>query len=185
MITEQQLRAAVADLPKSGDVFLPHLQRFLPAYGFTSMLQVAHFLAQVGHESGGFRHVREIWGNTPAQRRYDTRTDLGNTRAVDGDGKLYMGRGLIQITGKANYQEVSQHIFKDSRLLINPQLLEVPEYAVQSACYFWQKRNLNAIASRGATDAVVLALTKRINGGTNGLQDRINRFKTAHAALRK
>lgn len=184
MITEQQLRAAVKDLPKSGDVFLPHLQKFLALYSIATPLQIAHFLAQVGHESSGFRRVREIWGNTAAQRRYDTRTDLGNTRAVDGDGKKFMGRGLIQVTGAANYEEVSLHIFKDKRLLERPELLEVPEYAVQSACYYWHNRKLNSIASSGATDAVVLALTRRINGGTTGLQDRQNRFANAWAALK-
>ena len=181
MLTESNLRSLIPGLPKNGDVFLPHLQKYLPMYGINTPLRLCHFLAQVGHESGGFRWIREIWGPTDAQKRYEGRNDLGNVQV--GDGKKFMGRGLVQVTGRANYASMSQHIFKDARLLDTPQLLEVPEYAVQSACYFWQSRRLNELADAGTSTAAITKVTRRINGGTNGLDDRISRFKVAQKIL--
>jgi putative chitinase len=174
MLNETNIRQLIPGLPKNGDVFLPHLQKYLPIYGINTPLRLAHFLAQVGHESGGFRYIREIWGPTPAQLGYEGRKDLGNVQL--GDGSKFRGRGLVQYTGRANYAELSQHIFKDARLLDTPQLLEVPEYAVQSACHFWKSRGLNELADKGATKEVIVKVTRKINGGTNGLDDRIKRF---------
>jgi len=181
MITFEQLKLAVSGLPKNGDVFLPHLQKYLAIYEINTPQRMAHFFAQVGHESGGFRYVREIWGPTPAQRGYEGRKDLGNVQV--GDGSKFRGRGLVQYTGRANYAELSQHIFKDARLLDTPQLLELPEFAVQSACHFWKSRGLNQLADAGITDAVVTKITRKINGGTNGLTDRLLRFQQALKAL--
>jgi len=181
MLTETTLRLSIPGLPKNGDVFLPHLQKYLPLYGINTPLRLCHFLAQVGHESGGFKWIREIWGPTPAQLGYEGRKDLGNVQ--QGDGSKFRGRGLIQYTGRANYAELSQHLFKDGRLLDTPQLLEVPEFAVQSACHFWKSRGLNEIADTGRTKQVITLITRRINGGTNGLQDRINRFNAAQKIL--
>jgi putative chitinase len=138
----------------------------------TPALQAA-FLAQVGHESGGFVYTREIWGPTPAQAKYEGRLDLGNTQP--GDGKRYMGRGLIQITGRANYQAISDDIGID--YVTSPELLEQTSGAAQSAAWFWNKRGLNEYVSDFVT------LTKRINGGTNGLADREARWKIAKIAL--
>lgn len=181
MLTAQNFRAIVPGLPKNGDVFLQYLLRFMPMYGIDTPLRVAHFISQVGHESGGFRYVREIWGPTPAQKRYEGRLDLGNTQI--GDGSLFRGRGLVQTTGRANYADVSQHIFKDGRLLTTPQLLEVPEYAVQSACYFWKRNGVSAIADKGANQKTITDVTRKINGGTNGLADRSSRFVIAWKVL--
>jgi len=140
-------------------------------WGIDTPLRQAHFLAQVGHESGGFVYVREIWGPTPAQTRYEGRADIGNTQP--GDGKVFMGRGLIQVTGRANYAAVSKALNVD--FVSAPALLETPTNAALSAAWYWQSHGLNALAD--ADD--VIAVTKRINGGTNGLEDR--QVRTARA----
>lgn len=133
-------------------------------YGINTPARQAAFIAQIAHESGNFRYVREIWGPTAAQTGYEGRTDLGNTRA--GDGKRYMGRGLIQITGRANYTSLAKDLQIDC--MNHPELLEQPEYASMSAGWFWDKRKLNSLADAGAFELI----TKRINGGLNGYTDR-------------
>lgn len=122
------------------------------------------FLAQLAHESGEFRYMREIWGPTSAQLKYEGRKDLGNV--VPGDGRKFMGRGPIQITGRANYEACGKALGLD--LLSNPELLEDPTIGLQSAGWFWSTRKLNDIADK---DDFVL-VTRRINGGLNGLADR-------------
>jgi putative chitinase len=130
----------------------------------TRMRQAA-FLAQIGHESGSLVYVKELGGDKYFAK-YDGRKDLGNTQA--GDGARFCGRGLIQITGRANYGRASQALFGDDRLLKNPELLEQPEWAAKSAVWYWTTRNLNALADADRfTD-----ITRAINGGTNGLEDR-------------
>ena len=131
----------------------------------------AMFLAQLAHESGGFHYVREL----ASGEAYEGRADLGNT--ADGDGVRYKGRGLIQITGKANYRACGAALGLD--LISHPELLEQPLNAARSAGWFWHSRGLNAIADRGD----FLAITKRINGGTNGLADRQAYLKRAEAVL--
>lgn len=145
----------------------------LNEFDIATPVRIAAFLAQVGHESAGFRHVREIWGPTAAQNRYDGRN--GNT--MPGDGFRFRGRGLIQITGRANYAEASEALRAD--LIKQPELLEQPMLAARSAAWFWSTRNCNAFADRGDFEG----LTRRINGGINGLPDRERRWKIARAAL--
>ncbi|WP_415262383.1 glycoside hydrolase family 19 protein, partial [Pseudomonas chlororaphis] len=138
-------------------------------------------LAQVGHESGQLQWVREL-GNDQYLSKYDTGTlaaRLGNTPEVDGDGQKYRGRGLIQVTGRANYQACSEALFGDSRLLNTPELLENPVYAALSAGWFWQRAGLNSLADKGD----FLTITKRINGGTNGLVDREALYERALKVL--
>lgn len=103
----------------------------------------------------------------------------GNTPDADGDGQLLRGRGLIQVTGRFNYEACSEALFGDSRLLNTPELLEHPVYASMSAGWFWQKEGLNSLADKGD----MLAITKRINGGTNGLDDRMAIYKRALEVL--
>ena len=131
----------------------------------------AHFLAQVAHESGGFNYVREL----ATGDAYEGRQDLGNTEA--GDGRRYKGRGLIQITGRANYKACGDALGHD--LIAEPEALEQPVYAARSAAWFWDSRNLNELADRGD----IRAITKRINGGTNGLSDRQSYLALAQERL--
>ena len=130
-----------------------------------------HFLAQIGHESGGFRYVAEIADGSA----YEGRADLGNTDP--GDGPRYKGRGLIQITGRNNYRACGAALGVD--LLAHPEFLESPDLACRSAAWFWKAHGLNEMADRG--DA--LAITKRINGGLNGYQDRLAYLERAQQRL--
>ncbi len=147
----------------------------LDAYpaGLDKPHRAAQFLAQVLHENGGGRYDKEVWGPTPAQKRYDTRTDLGNTAAVDGDGKKYMGRSGMQITGKANYaafrdwcrENVSA---KAPDFVANPDAVNTDPWEGLGPVWYWDTRKLNALADKGDLKAI----TKKINGGYNGLADR-------------
>ena len=174
------------------------LSRALPDYEITTPKRVAAFIAQCAHESGDFKFLREnlnykaeslmrVWPRyfpsleianqyahnqeKIANRAYANR--MGNGPEVSGDGWRYCGRGLIQLTGKNNYQA-----FADS---IETPVEQVPDYmatfegAVQSACWFWESNNLNADADRGD----ILTITKKINGGTLGLEDRTTRYNRA------
>jgi putative chitinase len=174
------------------------LCKVLPDYDITSKLRVAHFLGQTMVESAGYTAIQEnlnykaeslvkVWphyfpnmdvanqyAHHPEQianRAYANR--MGNGPEESGDGWKYCGRGLIQITGKDNYTRFAQSI--DTPLDDVPEFLTTFEGCVQSACWFWEANNLNELAD--AND--VLALTKRINGGTLGLQERQNH--TQHA----
>lgn len=146
------------------ELYVDHLARAMSRYEINTPLRMAHFLAQVGHESGRLRYTREVWGPTPAQSRYEGRADLGNT--VEGDGRRYMGRGLIQLTGRANYAQMAKALGAD--VVAVPQLVEFPDLAALSAAWFWDSRGLN----RFADEDDLLTITRRINGGTNGLVDR-------------
>ncbi|MCY1367618.1 hypothetical protein D9M69_545610 [compost metagenome] len=160
-------------------VFVPVLNAAMKRRQINSRQRIAAFLSQIGHESGELVYVRELWGPTPAQARYDTRTDLGNTPEVDGDGKLYRGRGLIQITGRSNYQICSLVLFGDQRLLQQPELLEQPEWAAESAAWFWARHGLNELADRGEFKTI----TQRINGGLNSYADRLKIWARAREVL--
>lgn len=160
----------------------------------TTPARIAHWLAQVGHESGKLVYTREIWGPSLAQVRYERRFDqpwpaspaqarqssfagnrlaytLGN--ALAGDGKRYMGRGWIQTTGRTNYVMTRDRL-RDALgaevpdFVAEPEQLQTLRWAALSAALFWRQKGLNRWADAGDT----LTLTKRINGGTNGLADR-------------
>lgn len=153
----------------------PHVEPALFERGILAPSRVAAWIAQVGHESLGFTCTREIWGPTPVQLRYETRGDLGNNQP--GDGKRYMGRGLIQVTGRANYRACGLAL--GIELEAAPTMLEMDALAARSAAWFWASRNLNALADAGD----FVALTRRINGGTNGLADRQERWARAKNAM--
>lgn len=146
--------------------YVDPLNRFMAKYGIDTPLRARHFIAQIAHESGCFNYVREL----ASGKDYEGRKDLGNTN--EGDGVKFKGRGLIQVTGRANYEQCSKALFGDLRLINEPMLLEVAENAVESACWFWKKKNLNVFADKDN----LLAVTKRINGGTNGIQHRIELY---------
>jgi putative chitinase len=125
--------------------------------------------------------VREIWGPTPAQTRYEGRRDLGNVHP--GDGYRYRGRGLIQTTGRANYAATTLGLRKVAPdapdFELKPEALEAPRWAALSAAWFWASKGLNELADAGD----YMRITRRINGGTNGYEDRLALWEQAKAAL--
>ena len=163
-ITSQQLLQILPNAGQSAGVFVSALNTAMNHYQIVGLKRVAAFIAQIGHESGQLKYVREIWGPTAAQARYEGRADLGNT--VAGDGSKYRGRGLIQITGRANYAACGEALGLD--LINHPELLEKPQHACMSAAWFWASRGLNTLADAGKFDTI----TTRINGGQNGAADR-------------
>ncbi len=141
----------------------------------TNPLEVAHFLAQVLHETGGLKWLEEIWGPTPTQERYEGRADLGNV--LPGDGYLYRGRGLIHLTGRHNYGRAGQAL--GLPLVEQPDLAARPEHAARIACWYWNSRALGWSALRDDLEAV----TRGVNGGINGMADRAKWLARAKAAL--
>ena len=137
-------------------------------YGLDTPLRRAHFMAQLHHESGGFRYLREIWGPTVAQKRYEPPSDLakklGNTEP--GDGRRYAGRGWIQLTGRANYRHYGALLGLD--LERDPELAAKPAIAMRIAGEYWKAKHLNVLADKDCLECI----TKKINGGLNGLDDR-------------
>lgn len=136
-------------------------------------LRLAHFMAQVAHESGGFRWMEEIWGPTAAQRRYEGRADLGNTET--GDGYRYRGRGPLQLTGRANYRRYGNLI--GIGLEQQPDLVAIPSVGLLVACVYWDQNTINLHADRDDLEAV----TRAVNGGLNGLADRRKRLAAMKA----
>ena len=148
----------------------------LPASGIAdTAIRLGNFIGQAAHETEGFRFLREIWGPTPAQRGYEGRADLGNDQP--GDGQRFLGRGIFQITGRANYADAGHRLGID--LVGNPQLAEQPDIAVQTAIDFWNFRHLSVLADAGQEDQI----TRRINGGVNGIIDRRTLVAKAKALL--
>lgn len=197
--TEDRVRSLIPKV-KNFDDWYVNLLEILPLYEIDSPHRVAAFMAQCGHESGGFTimqenlnysadGLRKIFGKyfpsvelanqyarkpqMIANRVYANR--MGNGPESSGDGWNYRGRGIIQITGKNNYVRCSQSMFEDNLLVEQPELLLDTYYAIHSACWFWTATRLNELA-----DVQDLKLmTKRINGGFIGLQDRINHYNRA------
>ena len=174
-------------------------------YKVNTLLRLSHFLAQCGHESANFRAVKENlnystdglnktfkkyfptlesakdYARQPeriASKVYANR--MGNGNEVSKDGFKYLGRGFIQLTGKGNYLEFDKSVPED--IMVNPELVAT-KYPLASAAWFWNKNGLNEIADKGATDAVVKSITKRVNGGTIGLSDRIQHFNEFYSLL--
>ncbi len=148
---------------KSNGLDLPH--RLVP------------YLAQLSHESAGFKYDREIWGPTAAQRRYDIRTDLGNTPERDGDGQKYAGHTAIQITGRYNTSKfrdwVWAYVDKSAPDFVDtPHLMNTDPWEGLGPIWYWSSRNLNKWADSGEFDVV----SKKINGGYNGYSDRCRRY---------
>lgn len=141
-----------------------YFQKYAPNFKVDTDKRVAAFMSQAAHETDGFKTLKEY----ATGAAYEGRKDLGNT--VKGDGVKFKGRGIFQVTGRSNYAKYSNKLFNDNRLLDNPALLEQPEWAVLSALHYWNDKKLNALADVGD----FLAITKSINGGTNGLAARKN-----------
>jgi putative chitinase len=151
--------------------FLAPLNAAMLEFGITTPARQASFLSQVGHESGQLRYVREL----ASGQAYEGRGDLGNTQR--GDGVRFRGRGLLQVTGRTNYSACGKALGLD--LLAQPELLEQTVNACRSAGWFWQTKGLNALADAGDQERV----TRRINGGTNGLAERLALFAVAQRVL--
>lgn len=185
-LSAETLAAAVRCSPSLAETFVDHINEGCALYQIDSVARLAAFLAQIGHESGSLRHTREVWGPTPAQRRYEGRADLGNVHP--GDGSRYRGRGLIQTTGRTNYAAVRDRL--RARLSgesvpdfeAEPEHLQLPRWAALSAADYWDWRRLNALADTGRTQEFDL-ITRRVNGGMNGAEDRRNRWDRAKAVL--
>jgi putative chitinase len=183
VLTVEQLMSIVPVIPAARrDAFLPFLQAAMTEFAIESPARAAAFLAQLAHESGQFRFMEEIWGPTPAQRRYEPvstlATNLGNTQV--GDGKRFKGRGPIQITGRANYRRFGDLLGAD--LVSEPARAALPEIAFRIAGLYWARKGLNELADR-ATDDAFREITRRINGGFNGLEDRRRFYAVARTVL--
>lgn len=157
--------------PTKVSAFFAPLTAAMAEFEINTPARQAAFLAQIGHESMQLRYVREI----ASGEDYEGREDLGNTQK--GDGVRFKGRGLIQITGRDNYLKCSQALFGDDRLIQFPELLEDPVYACRSAGWFWKSRHLNELADAGMQEFGVI--TKKINGGLNGMADRLALYRRA------
>ena len=200
-ITQQQLGACIGNNPYL-DHWTEALNKILPDYDISTPQRVAAFIAQAGHESGNFTALHENLNYRPetlrkvfpkyfpddataaqfahnpemiANRVYANR--MGNGDEASGDGFRYCGRGLIQLTGKSNYQAFADSIQTPVEQI--PDFLQTFEGAVQSACWFWENNNLNQYADNGD----FVTMTKRINGGTIGLDDRQHRYLQAMQAF--
>jgi putative chitinase len=180
------------------ETVITQLPDTMAKFGINTPLRLAHFLAQAGHESGNFRLVKEnlnysakglmgifkkYFPTEALAKQYERKPDkiankvyggrMGNGDEASGDGSKYCGRGYIQLTGKSNYQA----FFKSMEMDVNSDpTLVATKYALASAAWFWSKNGLNKLADTGATDAVVTLITKRVNGGTIGLADRLRHF---------
>jgi len=154
------------------DLFFEPLTVAMKIYEIDTPLRQCHFLAQVGHESGELRYREEL----ASGRAYENRADLGNTE--EGDGPRFKGRGLIQLTGKSNYSQYGEFIGWE--LLARPELVaEDPRLSADVAGWFWAKRGLNKYADLDD----VLTITKRINGGLNGIEERKRILARAKSVL--
>lgn len=173
-------------------------------FNLSSPLRIAHFLAQVSHESGNFKHKEEnlnysaeallkvfpkyfnaqivkVYARDPegiASRVYANRMGNGDEKSMD--GWKYRGRGYIQLTGKENYKAFDLRV---NEYLIDKPELVATKYPLVSAGWFWDSRKLNEIADLGKDQQIVESITKRVNGGYNGLEDRINKFNKFYSAL--
>jgi putative chitinase len=187
------------------DGVIGQIPEVMEKFAVNTPLRLAHFLAQCGHESGGFRLTQEnlnysakglmgifkkyfptqaladAYARKPekiANRVYGNR--MGNGPEASGEGFKFRGRGYIQLTGKQNYTAFDASV--PESIVDSPDLVAT-KYPLASAAWFWSKNGLNKIADEGATDAAVTKVTKRVNGGTIGLADRIKHFKEYHKLL--
>ena len=186
------------------DAVISQIPEVIEKFKINTPLRLAHFLAQCGHESGGFRTVfenlnysasglknifpkyfpgtlSESYARNPekiASKVYGNR--MGNGDETSKEGYKFRGRGYIQLTGKQNYAAFAKAIGEDT--VANPDLVAL-KYPLASAAWFYTKNNIHLIADKGASGDVVTMVTKRVNGGTIGLADRLKHFKEYYALL--
>lgn len=192
-ITAEQLKRSMPGVtPDRVALYLAPLNAAMAEFEINTTMRAAAFLAQVGHESGSLRWMQEIWGPTPAQKRYERdfnhawppnaldavnrlAFELGNSEK--GDGVLFKGHGPIQITGRTNHSKYGEAVGVD--LIARPEMAASKDVAFRIAGSFWKTRGLNELADAGD----FMTITRRINGGLNGLEDRKARYAQAKVAL--
>ena len=204
MITSSQLQAATGCTDALAQIWLEPISNAMDVFNVNGPQRMAAFLAQIGHESGCLKFVKEIWGPTqvPEQVTYERDFSqawgptivrgqrnfkafgLGN--AVKGDGFKYRGRGLIQTTGRGGYRKafvgLSKILSEVPDFEANPEAMEIQKWAALSAGLFWYDHGCNAMADKGTPESF-LAITKAINGGTNGMEDRLMHYNQARLVL--
>lgn len=181
ILTLETIRKIVGKLSKkqvaNANSFIDAVNEYGPAMGLDQPHRIAQFLAQILHESAAFNYDREIWGPTPAQKKYEGRKDLGNTQK--GDGSKFRGHGPIQVTGRGNTTRFWKWCvakgFNPPDFRKNPELINTDPWEGLSALWYWDEGNpegksLNRYADQGDIEMI----TKRINGGLNGYQDRLD-----------
>lgn len=165
--------------------FLTGLNQFGHDCGLNHPHRLAQYVAQMCHESFAFRYDQEIWGPTPAQNRYDTRTDLGNTPERDGDGYAMRGRTGVMITGAYNYSDFTRWAQvldpEAPDFLANPDAVLTDPWEGLGPIWYWDTRNLNRLADKTRFKVAFKGVTRGINGGMNGYDDRLRYY--ARAAL--
>jgi len=200
--SEFKLEALKGHIP---DAVIAQIPDTAKKFNITNPLRLAHFLAQCGHESGGFKAVSENlnysakgllgtfgkYFNSTTAAQYERKPEMIASRVYGGrmgngdestkEGYKFRGRGYIQLTGKSNYTNFTKFIGEDC--IANPDLVAT-KYPLASAAFFFDSNKLWSICDKGATDADVTAVTKRVNGGTIGLPDRIKHFKEYYALLK-
>ena len=188
------------------DSVLTQIPEVMDKFQINTPLRLCHFLAQCGHESNNFKAVNEnlnygakgllgifkkYFPTEAKALEYERKPEkianlvyggrMGNGPEASGDGYKYRGRGFIQLTGKDNYAAFDKVVAED--ITANPDLV-ASKYPLLSAAWYWNSRNLNASADKGDTEAVVTEITKKVNGGTIGLPDRLKHFKEYLALLK-
>jgi len=188
------------------DGVIAQIPSVMSTFKIDTALRLSHFLAQCGHESAGFKAIQEnlnygakgllgifkkYFPTEAKALQYERKPEkianlvygsrMGNGDEASGDGYKFRGRGYIQLTGKNNYVAFGKAINED--IAANPDLVAT-KYPLLSAAWFWSSNSLNALADEGADDSSVTAITKRVNGGTIGLPDRIKHFKEYYALLK-
>ena len=174
LISRDELIAIMPLAKRRAEAFHEPLDAAMFEFEIDTSDRIAAFIAQVAHESGELRYVRELASGAA----YEGRCDIGNTQP--GDGKRFKGRGLLQITGRANYRDASRYFFNDDTLLDAPEMLETPTLAARSAGWFWWTRALNPIADVRDFQRI----TRKINGGLNGIDSRTQYYFRALEVLR-
>lgn len=168
-VTDEMLKSIDPRVKRTG--VAGHIARAMSEAGVSGIPRQAAFLAQILHETGGMTWLEEL----ASGRAYEGRADLGNTQP--GDGVRFKGRGMIMITGRFNYEKVSQDLGLD--LVGQPEIAASPEVAARVAAWFWRTRGLNELADAGKFDSI----TRKINGGLNGKTERDRLFARAQKVL--
>lgn len=166
MITEELLKQIYPFSKQSNRIkYLPYFNIYLPDYEVNTKQRMCAYFAQIGVESDQLNYCEEI----ASGKAYEGRKDLGNTEV--GDGVKFKGRGLIQVTGKINYQKISKIYHVD--FVSNPELLSTPEWAVKSSFWFWEDKELNTLADQEKFELI----TRKINGGLTGYKERLELYE--------